>query len=44
MVISVASAGTQAEEPLDPIGLFLTRPQDGEVTVGEYKMWVEWCL
>ncbi|KFR09529.1 Myosin-binding protein C, cardiac-type, partial [Opisthocomus hoazin] len=34
MVISVASAGTQAEEPLDPIGLFLTRPQDGEVTVG----------
>ncbi|KAK4822937.1 hypothetical protein QYF61_023437 [Mycteria americana] len=30
----VASAGTQPEEPLDPIGLFVTRPQDGEVTVG----------
>ncbi|KFZ63925.1 Myosin-binding protein C, cardiac-type, partial [Podiceps cristatus] len=30
----VAPAGTQPEEPLDPIGLFVTRPQDGEVTVG----------
>ncbi|XP_069640694.1 myosin-binding protein C, cardiac-type [Haliaeetus albicilla] len=30
----VVSAGTQPEEPLDPIGLFVTRPQDGEVTVG----------
>ncbi|XP_009577499.1 PREDICTED: myosin-binding protein C, cardiac-type [Fulmarus glacialis] len=30
----VASAGTQPEEPLDPVGLFVTRPQDGEVTVG----------
>ncbi|XP_009695549.1 PREDICTED: myosin-binding protein C, cardiac-type [Cariama cristata] len=30
----VASAETQAEPPLDPIGLFVTRPQDGEVTVG----------
>nr|XP_010298426.1 PREDICTED: myosin-binding protein C, cardiac-type [Balearica regulorum gibbericeps] len=29
-----ASAGTQPKEPLDPIGLFVTRPQDGEVTVG----------
>ncbi|XP_010130309.1 PREDICTED: myosin-binding protein C, cardiac-type-like, partial [Buceros rhinoceros silvestris] len=28
------SAGTQPEEPPDPIGLFVTRPQDGEVTVG----------
>uniref|UniRef100_A0A8B9NAH7 Myosin binding protein C, cardiac n=1 Tax=Accipiter nisus TaxID=211598 RepID=A0A8B9NAH7_9AVES len=34
MFISVISAGTQPEEPLDPIGLFVTRPQDGEVTVG----------
>ncbi|XP_065610989.1 myosin-binding protein C, cardiac-type isoform X1 [Cyrtonyx montezumae] len=25
---------TQPEEPVDPIGLFITRPQDGEVTVG----------
>ncbi|NXJ14822.1 MYPC3 protein, partial [Odontophorus gujanensis] len=24
----------QPEEPVDPIGLFITRPQDGEVTVG----------
>uniref|UniRef100_A0A8C3CVB3 Myosin-binding protein C, cardiac-type n=1 Tax=Cairina moschata TaxID=8855 RepID=A0A8C3CVB3_CAIMO len=31
---SVPSAGTQPEEPVDPIGLFVTRPQDGEVTVG----------
>uniref|UniRef100_A0A8B9TFC9 Myosin binding protein C3 n=2 Tax=Anas TaxID=8835 RepID=A0A8B9TFC9_ANAPL len=31
---SVPSAGTQPEEPADPIGLFVTRPQDGEVTVG----------
>uniref|UniRef100_A0A8C3CT91 Myosin-binding protein C, cardiac-type n=1 Tax=Cairina moschata TaxID=8855 RepID=A0A8C3CT91_CAIMO len=30
----VPSAGTQPEEPVDPIGLFVTRPQDGEVTVG----------
>ncbi|KAK2532362.1 hypothetical protein Q9233_005378 [Columba guinea] len=30
----VASPGTQPEEPMDPIGLFVTRPQDGEVTVG----------
>ncbi|XP_008496476.1 myosin-binding protein C, cardiac-type [Calypte anna] len=30
----VAPAGTQPGEPVDPIGLFLTRPQDGEVTVG----------
>ncbi|KFW03747.1 Myosin-binding protein C, cardiac-type, partial [Eurypyga helias] len=30
----VASAGSQPEELVDPIGLFLTRPQDGEVTVG----------
>uniref|UniRef100_A0A8B9TH61 Myosin binding protein C3 n=1 Tax=Anas platyrhynchos TaxID=8839 RepID=A0A8B9TH61_ANAPL len=30
----VPSAGTQPEEPADPIGLFVTRPQDGEVTVG----------
>lgn len=35
MFISVAPTGTQPEEPLDPIGLFVTRPQDGEVTVGE---------
>lgn len=41
MFISAASSGTQPEEPVDPIGLFLTRPQDGEVTVGEYKMWVK---
>uniref|UniRef100_A0A8C4V038 Myosin-binding protein C, fast-type n=1 Tax=Falco tinnunculus TaxID=100819 RepID=A0A8C4V038_FALTI len=34
MFISVAPAGTHPEEPLDPIGLFVTRPQDGEVTVG----------
>uniref|UniRef100_A0A8B9CKH5 Myosin-binding protein C, cardiac-type n=1 Tax=Anser brachyrhynchus TaxID=132585 RepID=A0A8B9CKH5_9AVES len=31
---SVPSAGTQPEEPVDPIGLFVTRPQDGEVTAG----------
>ncbi|NXX23451.1 MYPC3 protein, partial [Podargus strigoides] len=30
----VASAGTQPEVPVDPIGIFVTRPQDGEVTVG----------
>ncbi|XP_009870923.1 PREDICTED: myosin-binding protein C, cardiac-type-like, partial [Apaloderma vittatum] len=30
----VVPVGTQPEEPLDPIGLFVTRPQDGEVTVG----------
>uniref|UniRef100_A0A674GYG2 Myosin binding protein C3 n=1 Tax=Taeniopygia guttata TaxID=59729 RepID=A0A674GYG2_TAEGU len=30
----VSSAETQPEEPLDPIGLFVARPQDGEVTVG----------
>ncbi|PKU33099.1 myosin-binding protein cardiac-type [Limosa lapponica baueri] len=29
-----ASSGTQPEKPVDPIGLFLVRPQDGEVTVG----------
>ncbi|KFW74950.1 Myosin-binding protein C, cardiac-type, partial [Phalacrocorax carbo] len=29
-----ASAGAQPEEPPDLIGLFVTRPQDGEVTVG----------
>lgn len=38
MFISVASAGTQPGEPLDSIGLFVLRPQDGEVTVGEYMM------
>uniref|UniRef100_A0A8C3KF20 Myosin-binding protein C, cardiac-type n=1 Tax=Calidris pygmaea TaxID=425635 RepID=A0A8C3KF20_9CHAR len=32
--ISAAPSGTQPEEPVDPIGLFLIRPQDGEVTVG----------
>uniref|UniRef100_A0A8C8VEZ9 Myosin-binding protein C, cardiac-type n=1 Tax=Pelusios castaneus TaxID=367368 RepID=A0A8C8VEZ9_9SAUR len=30
----VPTAETQPELPLDPIGLFVTRPQDGEVTVG----------
>uniref|UniRef100_U3JV59 Myosin-binding protein C, cardiac-type n=1 Tax=Ficedula albicollis TaxID=59894 RepID=U3JV59_FICAL len=30
----VSSAETQPESPLDPIGLFVARPQDGEVTVG----------
>ncbi|NXO01878.1 MYPC3 protein, partial [Rhinopomastus cyanomelas] len=30
----VPSAGTRPEESGDPIGLFVTRPQDGEVTVG----------
>ncbi|XP_058276821.1 myosin-binding protein C, cardiac-type [Hirundo rustica] len=30
----VSPAETQPEEPLDPIGLFVARPQDGEVTVG----------
>uniref|UniRef100_A0A8C3VF68 Myosin binding protein C3 n=1 Tax=Catharus ustulatus TaxID=91951 RepID=A0A8C3VF68_CATUS len=35
MFISVSSAETQPEPPLDPIGLFVARPQDGEVTVGE---------
>lgn len=38
MFDSVPSAGTQPEEPVDPIGLFVTRPQDGEVTVGGYKI------
>lgn len=38
MFDSVPSAGTQPEEPADPIGLFVTRPQDGEVTVGGYKI------
>lgn len=38
MFISAASTGTQPAEPLDPIGLFVMRPQDGEVTVGEYMM------
>ncbi|XP_042742235.1 myosin-binding protein C, cardiac-type isoform X1 [Lagopus leucura] len=30
----VPPAEAQPEEPVDPIGLFVTRPQDGEVTVG----------
>ncbi|NWZ09213.1 MYPC3 protein, partial [Agelaius phoeniceus] len=30
----VLSAETHPEEPPDPIGLFVARPQDGEVTVG----------
>uniref|UniRef100_A0A8C9FUU2 Myosin binding protein C, cardiac n=1 Tax=Pavo cristatus TaxID=9049 RepID=A0A8C9FUU2_PAVCR len=30
----VPPAETQPEEPVDPIGLFVTRPQDGEVTAG----------
>uniref|UniRef100_A0A8C3MV58 Myosin-binding protein C, cardiac-type n=1 Tax=Geospiza parvula TaxID=87175 RepID=A0A8C3MV58_GEOPR len=34
MFISVSSAETHPEEPVDPIGLFVARPQDGEVTVG----------
>lgn len=38
MFISVSSVETQPEEPLDPIGLFVARPQDGEVTVGECKV------
>uniref|UniRef100_A0A8C3KF84 Myosin-binding protein C, cardiac-type n=1 Tax=Calidris pygmaea TaxID=425635 RepID=A0A8C3KF84_9CHAR len=33
-LLSTAPSGTQPEEPVDPIGLFLIRPQDGEVTVG----------
>lgn len=37
MFISAPSAETQPEEHLDPIGLFVARPQDGEVTVGECK-------
>lgn len=41
MFISVSSAETKPEEPLDPIGLFVARPQDGEVTVGECKMSVK---
>ncbi|XP_067151654.1 myosin-binding protein C, cardiac-type [Apteryx mantelli] len=32
--IEVPSVGPPPEEPQDPIGLFVTRPQDGEVTVG----------
>ncbi|NWY05174.1 MYPC3 protein, partial [Nothoprocta ornata] len=32
--IEVPLAEPQSEEPLDPIGLFVTRPQDGEVAVG----------
>uniref|UniRef100_A0A669PKT5 Myosin binding protein C3 n=1 Tax=Phasianus colchicus TaxID=9054 RepID=A0A669PKT5_PHACC len=31
---AVPPAEAQPEEPVDPIGLFVTRPQDGEVTVG----------
>uniref|UniRef100_A0A8C3EW13 Myosin-binding protein C, cardiac-type n=1 Tax=Corvus moneduloides TaxID=1196302 RepID=A0A8C3EW13_CORMO len=34
MFISASSAETQPEEHQDPIGLFVARPQDGEVTVG----------
>uniref|UniRef100_A0A8C2TGB6 Myosin-binding protein C, cardiac-type n=1 Tax=Coturnix japonica TaxID=93934 RepID=A0A8C2TGB6_COTJA len=30
----IPPAETKPEEPVDPIGLFVTRPQDGEVTVG----------
>lgn len=41
--ISVSSAETHPEEPLDPIGLFVVRPQDGEVTVGECML-VKWSL
>uniref|UniRef100_A0A8C9FZU6 Myosin binding protein C, cardiac n=1 Tax=Pavo cristatus TaxID=9049 RepID=A0A8C9FZU6_PAVCR len=34
MFDAVPPAETQPEEPVDPIGLFVTRPQDGEVTAG----------